>query len=69
MDQAVYNGFMLAKGEKKANTSEDKQDTTTVLVHEEEKKKGKFPGRLVLIYVLLLAAGIFVGIIFRLATR
>ena len=67
----------MAKDEKKANTSEEKpfdktqgkQATTTVLVHEEEKKKGKFPGRLVLIYALLLAAGIFVGIVFRLATR
>jgi len=69
MDQAVYNGIMLAKVEKKENTSEEKQASTTVLVHEEEKKKGKFPGRMVLIYVLLLAAGIFIGIIFRLATR
>jgi len=55
--------------EKKEEQKEEKKATTTVLVHEEEKKKGRFPGRMVLIYVLLLAAGIFIGIIFRLATR
>lgn len=64
----VYNGLDMV-GDKKEEQKEEKKATTTVLVHEEEKKKGKFPGRLVLIYVLLLAAGIFVGIIFRLATR
>lgn len=53
----VYNGNM-AEEEKKA------EDTTTVLVREEGKKKGAFSGRLVLIYLLLLASGLFLGILF-----
>jgi len=45
---------------------EEKKDTgktTTVLVQEEEKKKG-FPMRLALIYLLILATGFFLGILF-----
>jgi hypothetical protein len=41
----------------------------TVLVAEEGKPKKKFPVRLILIYFLLLASGLFVGILFAYAFR
>ncbi len=55
----VYNKSISMAEEKK----QEAEKTTTVLVHEEEQKKS-FPIRLVLIYILLLASGLFLGILF-----
>lgn len=76
----VYNWFIMAEDEKKAKKPFDKasttkagrqdkegksEETTTVLVS--ERKKGlRVPWRLILIYLLLVAAGVFIGILFRL---
>lgn len=46
---------------------QSEKETTTV--HISEGKKKAFPTRTVFIYVLLLVAGLFIGIVFRLATR
>lgn len=64
----------MATEEGKSEKKEKKEETTTILVTDEGKaasqpKTRRFPVRLILIWVLLLAAGIFLGIIFRLALR
>lgn len=45
------------------------EETTTVLVREAEKEGKKFPWRLMLIYLLLIVVGVFIGIVLRLALR
>lgn len=57
-----------AKEEKASDRSKEKKEETTT-VHVSEERQRKFPGRTLLIYILLLAAGLFIGIVFRLATR
>lgn len=57
-----------AKEETATDRSKEKKEETTT-VHVSEEKQRKFPGRTLLIYILLLAAGLFIGIVFRLATR
>lgn len=51
-----------------SDRSQEKQEETTT-VHVREERQRKVPGRTLLIYILLLAAGLFIGIVFRLATR
>lgn len=57
-----------AKEETATDRSKEKKEETTT-VHVSEEKQRKVPGRTLLIYILLLAAGLFIGIVFRLATR
>lgn len=53
---------------KKENAEEEKSEEKTSEV-EEEKQGKKFSFKLILIYGLLLAAGLFLGIVFAYALR